>query len=104
LRAVIAFDDHEIALGMRTAERNKAYIFRRIIAGDRRLIIPELDHHIAGPRRTFLGNVAAAAHQKMAAVFREYRAVLRDIFFVAIGIVHIDARDPVAFCHLRSPS
>src|ERR1700733_11542479 len=88
---------------MRAAKCNEADVFGRIIAGDRGLIIPELDHHIAGPRRAFLGQMPAGAYQELAAIFREYRAILRDIFLVAVGIVHVDASDPVAFCHLDSP-
>src|SRR4051812_44553255 len=47
--------------------------------------------------------MGAAAHQKLRAEFGKHRAVLRDVFLVAVHVVHIDARDPVALCHLRSP-
>src|SRR6202171_6361220 len=99
LRPVPALDDHEVALRMRAADRDQAGIFRRIVAGERGFIILEFQHHIARARRAFPGLMLAAAHQKPGAVLFEYRAVLRDIFLVAVHVVNIDARDPVALCH-----
>src|SRR3984885_6649359 len=74
-----------------------------MVAGQRGFIILELQHHIARPRRTFHGFVLAAAHQIPGAVFRKDHSVLGDVFLVAIHVVNIDARDPVALCHLHSP-
>src|SRR6478752_4508867 len=103
LRAVIAFDDDEIALRMRAADRNQAGVFRRIVAGERGLVVLEFEHHVARPRRALSDLVRAAAHQELGAEFGEDRAVLRDVFLVAIHVVNIDACDPVAFRHLRCP-
>src|SRR5579871_1981214 len=103
LRAVIPLDDQEISFGMGLTQRDEADIFGRIIAGDRGVVVLELDHHVAGARGAFLGNVPAAAHQKPSPIFGEHRAVLRDVVLVAFGVVHVDARDPVAFCHVGSP-
>src|SRR5579863_1088124 len=102
LRPVIAFDDHEIGFGVGVAERDQADIFRGVVAGDRGLIVLEFDHHIARGRGAFLGHMPAGPHQKPGAVFGKYRAVLRDVLLVAVRVVHIDARDPVALCHLVS--
>src|SRR3984885_13878638 len=99
LRPVVAFDDHEVALGMRAADRDQAGVFRRIVAGQRGLIILEFQHHVARPRRGFPGLVLAAAHQEPGAEFCKYRAVLGDVFLVAVHVVDVDARDPVALCH-----
>src|SRR5579872_6592789 len=104
LRAVIALDDHKVGFGMGFAERDEADIFGRIITGDRGLIVLELDHHIAGARGALLGDMPAGTHQKLAAIFCKHRAVLRDILLVALGVAHIDARDPVSLCgHSGSP-
>src|ERR1700738_2527325 len=103
LLPVVTFDNHEVILGMRLADRDQPGVFRRIVAGQRRLIILEFQHHIARPRRAFLADIPPAAHQELGAVFLEYRAVLRDIFLVAVHVVNFDACDPVTLCHLRSP-
>src|SRR6267143_3249000 len=103
LRPVVTFDDHEVAFGVGTADRDQASVFRRIVAGERGFIILEFQHHVAGPRGAFLTYKPAAAHQKLGAVFVEYRAVLRDVILVAVHVVNIDPRDPVTLCHLHSP-
>src|SRR5258707_3937040 len=99
LRPVVTLDDHEVGFGMGAAQRDQAHIFRRIVAGQRRFIILEFQHHVARARGAFHGNMLATAHQEPGAVFRTYRAALRDVFLVAVHVVHIDTRDPVAFCH-----
>src|SRR5882757_3551097 len=103
LRPVVTFDDHKVAFGVGTADRDQASIFRRIVAGERGFIILEFQHHVAGPRGAFPTYKPAAAHQKLRAVFVEYRAVLRDVFLVAVHVVNIDPRDPVTLCHLHFP-
>src|SRR5882724_230841 len=102
LRPVIAFDDCEIGLGVWRTDRDQPRIFRRIVAGQRGLVVLEFQHHVARARRAFLGFEFAAAHQKFRTVFLEDRAVLRDIFLVAVHVVNIDTRDPIALCHLHS--
>src|SRR2546427_8085990 len=97
LRAVVTLDDHEVGFGIGAAQRDQAHIFRRIVAGQRGFIILEFQHHVARARGAFSGHVLAAAHQEPGAVFRKYRAVLRDVFLVAVHVVNIDTRDPVAF-------
>src|ERR1017187_82215 len=87
---------------MGTADRDQAGIFRRIVAGQRGLIIPEFQHHIARPRRAFPGLVLAAAHQKLRAVFLEYRPDLTHGFLLRVHVVNIGARDRLALCHPRS--
>src|SRR5579863_7357486 len=62
LWAVIALDDHKIGLGMGIAEGDEADIFGRIVTGDRGLIVLELDHHVAGARGAFLGDMPAGTH------------------------------------------
>src|SRR4030095_14121519 len=99
LRPVVALDDHEVAFGIRAAQRDQPHIFRRIVAGQRGFIILEFQHDIARARGAFLRHMLAAAHQELGAVFCKYRAVLRDVFLVAVHVVDIDTRDPVAFCH-----
>src|SRR5712675_1168330 len=99
LRPLVTLDDHEVGFGIGAAQRDQAHIFRRIVAGQRGFIILEFQHHVARARGAFHGHMLAAAHQEPGAVFRKYRAVLRDVFLVAVDVVHIDTRDPVAFCH-----
>src|SRR4051812_2629437 len=41
LLAVIAFDDQYVGIGVRTADRDQPGVFRRIVAGERSLIILE---------------------------------------------------------------
>src|SRR5258707_7237514 len=103
LRPVVTLDDHEVAFGIGAAQCDQAHIFRRIVAGQRGFIILEFQHHVARARGAFLGHMLAAAHQKPGAVFRKYRAVLGDVFLVAVHVVNIDTRDPVAFCHRLFP-
>ena len=62
MRAVVTLDDHEIAFRMRLADSDQAGIFRRIVAGQRGLIILEFEHHVARARNTFPGLVLAAAY------------------------------------------
>src|SRR6266436_8574763 len=102
LRPVVTLDDHEVAFGIGAAQRDQAHIFRRIVAGQRGFIILEFQHHVARARGAVSGHVLAAAHQEPGAVFRKYRAVLRDVFLVTVHVVNIDTRDPVAFCHRLS--
>src|SRR6185437_12539985 len=103
LRAVKAFDDHEIGFGVRAADLDQAGIFRRIVTGERGLIVLEFKHHIARARRAFLGDEATAANQEFGAIFRKHRAILRDISLVAVHVVNVEPRHPVPFCHWPSP-
>ena len=55
LRAVVALDDHEVALanaGCGTFDQ-MALIFRRVVAGERGLVVLEFEHHVARARRAF---------------------------------------------------
>src|SRR5258708_39939573 len=103
LYAVIALDNDEIPLGMRAADPDQPGVFRRIVASERGLVILESQYPIARPRRTFLGVECPAAPQKLRAVFPKHRSVLRDVFLIAVHVVNVDARDPIAFGHLLLP-
>src|SRR5215467_15191953 len=48
LRAVVAFDDDEIAHRVRQPQRPRALIFRRAVAGERGRIVRKLTQHATG--------------------------------------------------------
>src|SRR5690606_34468636 len=99
LRAVIALDDDEVAFAVGATHRHQALIFRRIVAGERGVVVPELDDDVARARGAFLLFEMAGADQEPRAVFMKDRAVLGDILLVAVHVVNIDPRDPVCLGH-----
>src|SRR6266851_1238067 len=104
LRAVIAFDDDEVGVRMRLPDLDVFLVFRRAIAGQRRLVVGEFDHDVTRAAFAFDGGEFAGTHHEAPAEFLEDGRVGRRVSLVAFVIVNVDARNPESFCHFRSPS
>src|SRR6185295_11427621 len=104
LRAVVAFDHDDVAGRMRRAQLDRRLIFRGIVAGERRLVVPELEHDVARADLALGIFELAATHQELRAVFLERYGVRRDVVLVPIRIAYIDVRDPVTLRHAHAPS
>src|SRR5215813_12212972 len=85
---------------MRLPNLDVGLILRRIVAGERRVIVLELDDNVARAALSLDAGKFATAHDIASAEFVEDRRVRRRIGLVALVVVNVDAPDPVAFCHL----
>src|SRR4051812_9275727 len=74
-------------------------VFRRVVAGQRGLIVGEFDHYVARAALALQTFELAAAYHEAPAEFLEDGGVMRRIGLVAFVIVHVDARDPVSLRH-----
>src|ERR1700760_2567582 len=68
------------------------------------LVVAKLDDDVALRRLATSDDMLAAANQKARSVFRKRRGVGLDVFLIALGIMHVDMDDPVAFGHEGSYS
>src|SRR3954468_7513185 len=75
LRAVIALDDDEVGCRVRLAHLNVGLVFRRVVAGDRGLVVGEFDHDVAGAAGAFDGGELAGANDEAATPFLEDRTI-----------------------------
>src|SRR5258708_21744086 len=78
-------------------------VFRGAIAGQCRLVVGEFDHDVARAAFAFDGGEFAGTHHEAPTEFLEDGRVGQSIGLVAFVIVNVDARNPVSFCHFRSP-
>src|SRR6185437_12682315 len=89
---------------MGRASLHQRLIFRRMITGDRCLIVLELDHDVARARLPLWRFMVSAAHEKLGSVLVKHRTVVGDVVaLVAVEIVHVDPGNPVTFGHSTSP-
>src|SRR3954469_12988529 len=100
----MALDDDEIGYGVRLAHLDVGLVFRRVVTGDRGLVVREFNHDVAGAAGAFDGGELPPADGEAAPPFLEDRTVGDGVGLVALVIAHIDASDPVTLCHCSSPS
>src|SRR6185312_12926240 len=67
-------------------------------------VVRKFDHDVARPALAFRALELAAADHISPTEFLEDRGIVGRILLVALVIVHVDACDPVGFCHSRFPS
>src|SRR6201992_3973619 len=103
LRTVEALDHDQVRDRMRLPHLDVGLVFRRVVAGQRRLIVREFDYHIAGAAFALDAGELAATHHVARAELLEDRHVGQRVGLVAFVVVNVDATDPVTFCHLYAP-
>src|SRR3954469_11976585 len=92
-----AFDKYDLALRAAQADGLGSPVFGRVVAILGGLKRRKLDHHVAGTPLALDGIRGPAAHQEAGAMAFECRLGAGEIALVALGIMHIHARDPISF-------
>src|SRR5580692_8733338 len=96
LRAVIAFDNDNVADARGVPQDDGATIFLRLVAGERGRVILEFEHDMARVQGAAPHLAASGADEKAGAEFGEGDRIGREIGFVGLRVGHIDMGDPIA--------
>jgi hypothetical protein len=104
VRAVVAFDDDEVAGTRRLSQLDGGLVLGRFVAGFGLCVALELDDDMpARGELAFRRDGLAVAHEEARTVLLERHGVGGDIVLVALGVRHIDVGDPVALGHVGAP-
>src|SRR6185312_6011122 len=103
-RISCAFHDQYLTDTGFAAKFRGCLIFRRTITGERNIVALEFDYDIAAPPLAFDRFALSAAHDEFGAIFLIGRGRGRDIGLISLRVLHIDARDPIAFGHQAARS
>src|SRR5262249_40915081 len=96
-RAVVTLNHDDIRLRLALAQFLRGLVFGGMVAGERRLIARELQHHDTAAPASLHDIAPAAAHQITAAELAEWHLIGDQVWLVGISVGHVDLDDPVAF-------
>src|SRR5580700_11041772 len=86
---------------MRLPHLDVLLVLRRMVAGQRRVVVAKFDHDVTRAALAFHTGEPAATHDIPPTEFLEDGGVGRRIGLIAVLVMNVDAPNPISFCHLN---